>query len=71
MTQQSSMKKPPRREEAAGGNIDDTEAYEGVIRVAIDISKRQAADLKKIKEALLVGDQETALTDMKKFLGVA
>jgi hypothetical protein len=41
--------------------------YEGIIRAAMEISKRQTADLRRIQEALNAGDDCTALLLMRQF----
>jgi hypothetical protein len=43
------------------------EAYEGIARVAFEIGKRQAADLRRIRDALDAGDHDVALALMRKF----
>ena len=42
-------------------------AYEGIACVAYEIGKRQAADLRRIRDVLDVGDNDMALALMREF----
>jgi hypothetical protein len=64
MNPQSNRKKPP-----VSTTISTTGngTYEGIARVAFEIGKRQAADLRRIRDALDVGDNAMALALMRNF----
>ena len=53
-----------KTEEAPAGT------YAGIARVALEISRRQTADLKRIQEALDAGNDSAALSLMRKFFVV-
>jgi hypothetical protein len=58
------MKKPSLSTRiSATGNC----SYEGIARVAFEIGKRQAADLRRIRDALNAGDSDMALMLMREF----
>jgi DNA-binding GntR family transcriptional regulator len=65
MNQQSYMKKPPARDKIVSATSEAS--YEGVARVAFEIGKRQAADLRRIRDALDAGDNDVALALMRNF----
>jgi hypothetical protein len=65
MNQQSYMKKPPARDIML--NATDTSTYDGIARVAYEIGKRQAADLRRIRDELDAGNDDAALTLMRNF----
>lgn len=61
----SQMKKPPAK--AIMVNTTGTVTYEGIARVAMEIGKRQAEDLRRIRDALDAGDNDMALMLMREF----
>jgi hypothetical protein len=61
------MKKPSVSTTISATGSVTYEGYEGLARVAFDIAKRQAADLRRIRDALDAGDNCMALTLMREF----